>query len=116
MKNPNLTLPSNNKSGYQIIWGGFIAGIFFLLILELANGFSAFQPLFLILLVALTIIAFFVIVYGYYVTLKLKNKNLWWLLLFIPLTPLILFFISIILTGIVYLLLGTIGSIFQLYI
>jgi hypothetical protein len=111
--------PRNLRNAHRMIWGGFMAGMLFIMAGEVVtslktNSFISFSPYFITPLV-LSVLSIFIIARGYYLTLLANNRNLWWLLLLIPLTPFVMFFASIILYGFVWLSLTVIGSVFDFY-
>jgi hypothetical protein len=92
--NPTPASPSGNK-GYPMIWGGLIAGIFFLVLFEVQTPASFSLTLYSTPPFVLFILSLLINAVGYYRLFHSTHKNLWWLLLLIPSTLLVMLLISI---------------------
>ena len=112
--------PKHLKNAHRMIWGGLVAGTIFIMAGEVGSSigkgdtFISSSP-YSIAFFILSILSIFIIICGYYALLKANDKNLWWLLLLISLTPFVMLIASVLLYGFVWLSLMIIGSVFQLY-
>ena len=105
----------NNKSEHRIILVAFVMAMLFLLAGEVLSSiytdtFISFSSYFIPFLI-LSIIALLVAAERYYFILKNNKKSFWHLVIAVVITPFIMFIMSAVLYGFVWMLLAVIGSI-----